>query len=70
MATATETIARETFRSIGEQAQRLPGHPAVSTIWRWAETGIRGVKLEVTRVGWRKYVSDEAIERFLTAINE
>jgi hypothetical protein len=39
------------------------------TITRWGTRGIRGVKLELVRVGGRFYTSAAAIDRFLNAIN-
>jgi hypothetical protein len=36
----------------------------VSTLWRWATTGVRGVKLETIMAGGTRATSLEAIERF------
>ena len=36
----------------------------VSTIWRWATVGVRGVKLETIMAGGNRATSLEAIERF------
>jgi hypothetical protein len=53
------------------QATRLfPGSPHVQTIRRWASEGVRGHKLEVTRVGAKIYVSPEQVERFIAAGNQ
>jgi hypothetical protein len=38
-----------------------------ATLYRWALTGVRGVKLETIKVGGLLYTSTEAIERFVTA---
>jgi len=38
--------------------------PHVATFYRWATTGIRGVKLEVIRVGGTLCTSTEAVQRF------
>jgi hypothetical protein len=45
----------------------------VSTLWRWATAGVRGVKLETIMAGGSRVTSLEAIERFfevLTAQSE
>lgn len=58
-----------TFIPLAEVAKQLPGRPHVSTLHRWTTKGVRGVKLETTRVGSRVYVTQEAIERFLAELN-
>lgn len=60
----------ETLRRLSEQAQRLPNRPSPSTIWRWANKGIKGVFLETVQIGGVIYCSDEALERFNRAISE
>lgn len=62
--------AGETYRRLSEHANRLPNRPATSTLWRWGKKGVRGVRLETIRIGGTIYTSDEAIARFLEAINE
>jgi hypothetical protein len=45
--------------------------PAVSTFFRWAAKGVRGVRLEVVQVGGTKCTSVSALQRFfdrLTAL--
>jgi hypothetical protein len=37
-------------------------HP--SSLWRWARRGIRGVRLEVRRLGGRYVTSVESLDRF------
>ena len=36
----------------------------VSTLWRWATTGVHGVKLETIMAGGSRVTSLEAVERF------
>ena len=36
----------------------------ISAIYRWAQRGIRGIRLEVIRVGGTTYTSREALQRF------
>jgi hypothetical protein len=40
---------------------------SVSTVWRWAIRGCRGVKLETVVCGAIRYTSREAIHRFFAA---
>jgi len=47
----------------------VPTRPHVATIWRWATRGIRGVKLDIVRIGGSTCTSREAVGRFLSAIN-
>jgi hypothetical protein len=51
----------------------VPGHlpnrrggkrPHVSCIYRWAQRGIRGVRLETLQCGGTKVTSSEALQRF------
>jgi hypothetical protein len=57
----------ETLISLTEASKRLPGRPHVSTLWRWNERGVRGVRLETLVVAGRRYTSSEALERFVAA---
>jgi hypothetical protein len=43
---------------------------SAATMWRWAQKGVRGIRLETLRVGGRRYSSVEAYERFLVRLNE
>ena len=38
---------------------------SIQTVYRWAQRGVRGVKLETVRVGVRLCTSERAIERFI-----
>ena len=49
--------------------QLIPGRPSRCTLFRWAFKGIRGVKLETLVVGHKRFVSKEAIARFISAQN-
>ena len=40
----------------------------VSTIWRWATVGVRGVKLETIMAGGSRATSLEAVERFFETL--
>ena len=49
--------------------QLIPGRPSRCTLFRWAFKGIRGVKLETLVCGHKRFVSKEAIARFVAAQN-
>jgi hypothetical protein len=56
-----------------EAARRLPrlrnGRPvSPATIWRWASHGLRGVKLEVVKVGGTTCTTVQAMRRFFDRI--
>jgi hypothetical protein len=59
----------EHLLTLAAAARELPGssgrgvHP--STVWRWAQRGVRGVRLETILVGGVRYTSREALERFV-----
>lgn len=45
-----------------------PVHP--STIWRWALTGIRGIRLETMMIGGVRVTSANALRQFIHALSE
>ena len=49
--------------------QLIPGRPSRCTLFRWAFKGVRGVKLETLVCGHKRFVSKEAIARFVEAQN-
>ncbi len=62
----------ETF-SLAEAAKRLPCRrkgvrPNVATLYRWAQLGCRGVRLETICVGATRCTSMEAMQRFFDAL--
>ncbi len=59
----------EEIRPLAEWARRLPplrrGRPVhVSTLWRWAMRGLRGIRLETVLVGGARVTSADALRRF------
>ncbi|GAG89257.1 unnamed protein product [marine sediment metagenome] len=64
MAIDIQTERTVTFK---EAARYLPGHPAISTLHRWRNRGIKGVKLETIRIGGVRYSSRQALQRFFNA---
>lgn len=58
--------------TLTEARALLPGssRPAVSTLWRWALSGLKGVRLEYVRAGRRVLTSRRALEEFLARFTE
>ncbi len=64
----------ETVLSLQDAAARLPrrrrgARPHVTTLYRWAQTGCRGVKLETVQIGGTRCTSLEALDRFFAALS-
>jgi hypothetical protein len=62
-------IQNEDLITLIQAARQQPpgrrGRPVhVSTIVRWADRGIRGVRLETVRIGGRRLTSRQALQRF------
>ncbi|MHB9081060.1 MAG: DUF1580 domain-containing protein [Pirellulaceae bacterium] len=57
----------DTLLSITQTAHQAPGRPHISTVWRWINRGVRGVKLETVMIGGRRFTSREALDRFYAA---
>jgi hypothetical protein len=67
-------VLLERTMPLAQAARRLPRlrggrRVAPSTLWRWASAGLRGVRLEVVRVGGTCCTSEEALRRFFDATN-
>lgn len=54
------------FLTLAQASELLPGNPHPATIRRWARKGLHGgrVRLELSPVGGRIFVTAEALERF------
>jgi hypothetical protein len=63
-------IDHEQLRLLTKAADDVPGRPHISTMIRWALRGVKGTRLETVMVGGRRFTSIEAIQRFLTRLNE
>jgi hypothetical protein len=48
-----------------EIPSRLGNRLHVSTVHRWATTGVKGVILESIKIGGQRYTSKEALQRFV-----
>jgi hypothetical protein len=55
---------------LNEAAQRIPGRPHLSTLHRWAQKGVNGVRLQTKRVGNRRFTTQGAIDQFLAELNK
>ena len=62
-------IVKRGWFPLAEAARRLPltrNKPVhISTLVRWIQRGVRGVKLEAIRLGGRWYTSSDAIDTFI-----
>lgn len=38
---------------------------SIPTTWRWAQRGVKGIRLETIQVGGRRYATQEAFHRFV-----
>jgi hypothetical protein len=60
-------ILTEDIISLSDAAKSLPTRPHFATVWRWAERGLRGRRLETYKIGARHVTSTQALHRFLEA---
>jgi hypothetical protein len=68
-------ISTEAVVTLTEATHHLPRRrkgkrPAVSTMFRWAQRGVRGVRLETIQVGGTKCTSLEALQRFCDRLTD
>lgn len=61
-----DLLAEDIIR-LNEVPQEIPGRVDVSTVWRWAQRGVGGIKLETVKVGGKKLTSRQALSRFIAA---
>ena len=63
----------ETLKTLKQVARKFPGRRgrgvSLSCVWRWVSRGRRGHRLETILVGGRRYSSEEAVMRFIRALN-
>jgi hypothetical protein len=62
-------LQSENVLSLTDAAAMLPRRragrkPHISTLYRWAQRGVRGVRLEILKVGATTCTSTEALQRF------
>ncbi len=68
-------IAQEQVVSLTEACPFVPRRrkgkrPDVATLYRWAQKGIRGIRLEILQVGRTKCTSLEALQRFFERLTD
>jgi len=61
-------LLTETLVTLSAAAKLVPGSVLVSTLHRWRQRGVRGIKLETVLLGGRRFTSREALERFSAAV--
>ncbi len=58
------------LKNLAKSLPRRSGKPvAISTLWRWSTSGVKGVQLETILVGGQRYSSLEVFRRFVAAGN-
>jgi hypothetical protein len=67
-------IETEQLLPLHDVPKLLPARPSgkklhISAVYRWAQRGIQGIRLEVVRVGGTTYTSREALQRFVQSPN-
>ena len=60
------TLLTEDVVSMSDAAKLFPGGVSVASIYRWADRGVKGVKLETIRYGSKRQTSVQAVHRFLS----
>ena len=65
----------EAILTLKQAAAQLPhrrrgSRPHVATLYRWAQRGLRGVRLETIQVGGTLCTSVEALQRFFEALGQ
>ncbi|MCC6228520.1 MAG: DUF1580 domain-containing protein [Phycisphaerales bacterium] len=66
-------IGNETIITLSQAAAMLPPRRGgrkvhIATLFRWAQMGLGGVRLEVIRIGSALHTSREALQRFCDAL--
>jgi len=68
-------VSSEALLSLSEAAGRLPKRrrgkrPHIATLYRWAQRGVRGIRLETIQVGGTLCTSLEALQRFFDRLSQ
>jgi hypothetical protein len=63
------SISSDDYLSLKQVSALLPGRPNLSTLHRWRLRGIRGLRLETTLIGGRRFVAREALRDFVTRLS-
>lgn len=65
-ATTSETIS---YIPLHEASKLIPGNPTSSSLHRWSDNGIKGVKLRIIHAGSRKFTTVAWVEQFIAELN-
>ncbi len=61
-------LLTESLITLKEIPAMVPTRPCFATVWRWSQRGVKGIKLETYKIGSRVVTSEQALHRFLEAI--
>ena len=63
-------LLTESVISLQQAVKLLPNRPRRETVWRWTHRGVGGITLETVQIGREILTSEEAVHRFIAAIND
>jgi len=68
-------VAKENLISLTDAAKKLPRRrsgkrPHIATLYRWAQRGLHGVRLETLQAGGSRCTSVEALARFFAELGD
>lgn len=70
-AVLNSNLLSETLIPLSKARKQFPGREvSPSCLERWIRNGSHGAILEICRIGNTRYTSEEAIQRFLEAMNQ
>ena len=58
----------EDLITLAEAARLVPGQRHPATLWRWANIGVAGVRLDSLEIGGVAYTSPKALQSFCEAV--
>jgi Protein of unknown function (DUF1580) len=64
-----QIFADRTLVDLKELARALPGRPHISTVYRWTNPGLNGVRLETVKFGGRRFTTRELVLRFAASLS-
>ena len=68
--TSTEAVIPLGQASAEIPSRQLGKKVSISTVWRWAMHGCRGIRLETVVIGGGRFTSREAVQRFAERLSE
>jgi hypothetical protein len=64
-----QIFADRTHVDLKELSRLLPGRPHLSTVYRWTNPGLNGVRLETVKFGGRRFATREQVLRFAASLS-